>query len=128
MTQYTAVGLARDFWRLMASNDFYSVAAVLAPEFVLEWPQSGERIRGAQNFGRMNHEYEAHGPWRFNIVRLVGNNLEAVTEVDITDGKQQAKAISFFTVEGGKISRLVEYWPEPYAPRADRAHLTEPIE
>jgi ketosteroid isomerase-like protein len=128
MTEQTAVGLAREFWRLMASNDFHSVAAVLAPQFVLEWPQSGERIRGARNFGCMNQAYEAHGPWRFNIVRLVGDDREAVTEVDVTDGKTQARAISFFTIERGKISRLVEYWPEPYAPRADRAHLTEPID
>jgi hypothetical protein len=35
-----AVDLAREYWRLMATNDFDAVAAVLAPEFVLDWPQS----------------------------------------------------------------------------------------
>lgn len=35
-----------EFWRLMGTNDFYAVSAVLAPEFTLDWPQSGERIRG----------------------------------------------------------------------------------
>ena len=39
-----------------------------------------------------------------------------------------AKAISFFTVEGGKIARLVEYWPEPYSAAASRAHLVEPMQ
>jgi hypothetical protein len=34
----TAVEVAGEFWRLMATNDFSSVAAVLAPDFVLEWP------------------------------------------------------------------------------------------
>jgi len=48
MTPPTAAEVAREFWRLMASNDFYSVVAVLAEEFVLEWPQSKERIRGAE--------------------------------------------------------------------------------
>ena len=48
MAKTTAVEVVREVWRLMASNDFGSVAAVLAPEFVLEWPQSGERIRGAE--------------------------------------------------------------------------------
>jgi len=28
------------FWGLMASNDFHSVAEVLADDFVLKWPQS----------------------------------------------------------------------------------------
>jgi uncharacterized protein with GYD domain len=28
----------------------------------------------------------------------------------------------------GKITRLIEYWPEPYAAPANRAHLVEPID
>jgi hypothetical protein len=51
-----AVEVVREFWRLMASNDFASVGAVLAPGFVLEWPQTNERIRGAERFARMNVE------------------------------------------------------------------------
>ncbi len=54
--------LVEQFWQLMASNDFYAVSAVLSEDFVLEWPQSGERIRGAENFAKMNAEYPAHGP------------------------------------------------------------------
>lgn len=50
MERAAAVEVAREFWRLMASNDFHSVAAVLADDFVLEWPQSKERIRGAASF------------------------------------------------------------------------------
>lgn len=42
MSNRTAVDVVREFWRLMASNDFHSVAAVLASDFVLEWPQSNE--------------------------------------------------------------------------------------
>ena len=112
----------------MASNDFSSVAAVLSPSFVLEWPQSRERIRGAEHFARMNSEYVAHGLWRFNLVRLVSGETEAVSEVEVSDGVQHARAISFFTVGGGKITRLVEYWPEPYAAPASRRHLVEPME
>ena len=120
-----AVTVVREFWRLMAGNDFDAVAAVLAPSFVLEWPQSKERIRGAERFARMNRDYVAHGPWQFAIRRLVGQGGEAVSEVDIGDGVQNATAISFFSVEDGKIVRLVEYWPEAFAARADRAHLVE---
>ena len=112
----------------MQSNDFHAVSTVLASEFVLEWPQSKERIRGAERFARMNREYPAHGAWQFTVVRLIGNEVEVVSEVEITDGVQKAKALSFFTVEGGKITRLVEYWPEPYPAAANRAHLVEPME
>ena len=117
--------VAREFWRLMASNDFQSVAAVLAPNFVLEWPQSKERIRGAERFARMNQEFPARGRWQFTINRLVGGESEAVSDVTVTDGVQVARAISFFTVAEGKIARLVEFWPEPYAAPTNRAHLVE---
>ena len=128
MSHPTPTDVVREFWRLMASNDFHSVAAVLAPEFVLEWPQSRERIRGAERFARMNREYVAYGRWTFEVLRLFGSESEAVSEVVVTDGTQTATAISFFTVERGTITRMVEYWPESYAAAANRSHLVEPME
>ena len=119
--------LVQTFWTLMSSNDFTSVAAVLAPGFVLEWPQSNELIRGAENFVRMNQGYPAHGPWRFTVNRLVGGVGEVVSDVSVTDGVQSARAISFFTVVNGKITRMVEFWPEPFPARAERAHLVEAL-
>lgn len=113
----------------MASNDWSSVGAVLASDFVLEWPQSRERIRGAERYARMNAEYPAHGRWTFEIHRIVdGGADEAVSEVSASDGVQQGRAISFFALRDGKIARLVEYWPEPYDAPAHRAHLVEPME
>ena len=127
MEDRSALEAVREFWRLMATNDFASVAAVLDGQFVLEWPQSNERIRGSDRFARMNSEYEAHGVWRFKINRLVASDGEAVSDVEVTDGVRNARAISFFTVRKGKIVKLVEYWPEPYAAAPNRAHLVEPI-
>lgn len=112
----------------MATNDFHAVGAVLAPGFVLEWPQSRERIRGPERFARMNAEYPARGPWSFTLNRLVGGRSEAVSDVTVTDGVTTARAISFFDVIDGKITRLVEFWPEPYEAPANRAHLVERME
>jgi ketosteroid isomerase-like protein len=117
----------RQFWRLMATNDFQSVAEVLSPDFVVEWPQSSEVIRGPERFARMNSEYPSHGPWSFTINRLVAADQEVVTDVTVTDGVQTARAISFFTVDGGQITRLREFWPEPYDPPTNRAHLVESL-
>ena len=121
----TAVDIVRQFWTLMQTNDFAAVASVLAPDFVLEWPQTKERIRGADRFVRMNSEYPAHGRWQFTIHRIVGDERDAVSDVGITDGVQQARAISFFETADGRVRRIVEYWPEPYEPPANRAHLVE---
>jgi hypothetical protein len=128
LKQPAAVEVAREFWRLMATNDFRSVAVVLAQQFVLEWPQTKERIRGPERFVRMNQEYPAHGPWRFTLNRLVGGESEAVSDVTVTDGARTDRAITFFTVADRKVTRLVEFWPEPSAPATNRAHLTEPLE
>ena len=121
----TAVDIVRQFWTLMQTNDFAAVASMLAPDFVLEWPQTKERIRGADRFVRMNSEYPAHGRWQFTIHRIVGDGRDAVSDVAITDGVQQARAISFFETADGRVRRIVEYWPEPYEPPANRAHLVE---
>jgi ketosteroid isomerase-like protein len=122
-----ATEVVHQFWQLMGTNNFHCVGAVLSEDFVLEWPQSNERIRGAERFSRMNAEYPAHGPWRFAVHRIVGGGSEAASEVSVTDGVQTATAISFFTVVRGKITRLVEYWPEPFEAAAHRRHLVEPI-
>src|SRR6267378_7714537 len=100
-----ALELVEKFWQLMKSNDFRSVGAVLADDYVLEWPQSNERIRGKDNFAAMNEEYPAHGRWQFTVNKMVGNDDEAVSDVSVTDGVQTARAISFFTIADGKIVR-----------------------
>ncbi len=111
----------------MSTNDFTSVGAIVAPEFTLEWPQSKELIRGADRFAQMNSEYPALGPWKFTIHRIVENDLEAVSDVGVTDGKQIGRAISFFSIKEGKITRIVEFWPEPFDAAINRAHLGEQL-
>jgi ketosteroid isomerase-like protein len=117
--------LVHEFWRLMATNDFHAVKAVLAPDLVVEWPQSSERIRGPENFARMNAEYPTQGRWTFRINRIVADGDEIVTQVSVSDGTQSAEPISFFTVREGKITRVVEYWPDPFPAAANRSHLVE---
>ena len=126
--QANAIAVVEEFWRLMASNDFSSVAAVLAEEFVLDWPQSNERIRGRERFAAVNAEYPTNGRWCFSVERIVGNESEVVSQVSITDGVQNARAISFFTVVAGRITQVVEYWPEPYLAPANRKNLVEAIQ
>lgn len=127
MSELSAESVVREFWRLMATNDFHSVSSVLAPELIVEWPQSKERIRGPERFCQMNAEYPTISRWRFQINRLVASGESVVTQVSLTDGTQSAEPVSFFTVQSGQITRLVEYWPEPFAPAENRRHLVEPM-
>jgi len=123
-----AEAVVREFWRLMGTNRFHSVQSVLSSDFVLEWPQSRERIRGGENFARMNSEYPSSGPWRFHLTRLIASGTSVVTHVEVTDGTHFAEAISFFTVREGRITHIIEYWPDTYDAPANRQHLTERIE
>ena len=121
-----AVEIVKKFWQLMATNDFRSVGSLLAEDFVLEWPQSGERIRGRDNYAAMNEQYPTTtGRWTFTVNRLVGNDQTAVSDVNVSDGVQNARAVSFFTVRDRKIARMVEFWPEPFAALENRKHLVE---
>jgi len=122
-----AIEVVREFWRLMATNDFMAVEAVLAPSYVLDWPQTNERIRGAERSAQMNAEYPANGPWSFRINRIVGSESDVASDVSVTDGVQDARCI-FFTVVDGRITKQVEFWPEPYTAPINRKHLTEPIQ
>jgi ketosteroid isomerase-like protein len=121
------IDIIKKFWELMATNNFHSVGAVLADDFVLDWPQSGERVRGRDNFGAMNQEYPAHGRWIFTVNKIIAGQFEGVSDVSVTDGVQNARAISFFEIADGKIVRMVEFWPDPFPARADRKHLVEQI-
>ena len=119
--------VVREFWSLMATNDFNAVKQVLDPGLIVDWPQSKERIRGPENFARMNIEYPTKGRWSFKINRLVVGADEVVSQVSVTDGEQSGEPISFFTVRAGKITHLTEYWPEPFPPAANRSHLVESL-
>ncbi|HEY8225188.1 MAG TPA: nuclear transport factor 2 family protein [Pyrinomonadaceae bacterium] len=124
----STIDVVKRFWSLMASNNFRSVGEVLSDDFVLEWPQSNERIRGRDNFVAMNQEYPAHGRWRFTINRIVGDESEAVSDVSVTDGVQHARVISFFSISDGMIHKMVEFWPDPFPAPENRRHLVELME
>ena len=121
----SAVEILRKFWETMQSNDFRAASRLLADDFILEWPQSGERIRGPQNFAQMNEEYPAHGAWQFTINRIVGSEAEAVSDVSVTDGVIIGRAITFSRVREGRIVHQVEFWPEPFPAPENRRHLVE---
>ncbi|GAP13403.1 ketosteroid isomerase-related protein [Longilinea arvoryzae] len=110
-------------WDAFDHLDFDAAGALLADDFVCEWPQSGERIRGRANFVAVNAHYP--GRWRIRVLRVVAGGDEVVTEVEATWGEEKARAISFFRVRNGRICHLREFWPEPYPAQAWRAAWVE---
>lgn len=113
------------FWATMGTNDFRAVGDLLDDDYVLEWPQTGERIRGREAFAGMNEAFPAAGRWGFTVHRVVADGSVAVSDVSVTDGRRTDRAVTFSEVRDGKILRQTEFWPDPYEPPAWRARWAE---
>ena len=109
----------------MQTNDFKAVGDLLHDDYTLEWPQSGERIRGRANFVAVNENYPAHGRWEFRIHRIIAEGNEVVSDVDVSDGVITARVITFSTIQEGKILYQTEFWPDPFEPAEWRAQWVE---
>lgn len=106
----TAEELAVELWQRMEARDWAGVAARLAPEFVAEWPQSGERF-DRDGFLEVNRRYP--GDWHIELVHVVASGEEAVTEVAVSIDGRVDRAVSFLRTSGGRITRIREFWPDP---------------
>ena len=106
--------VVEQFWKTMQSNDFRAVGELLHEEYVLEWPQSGERVRGRENFVAINENYPAHGRWEFTVHRILAEGDEVVSDVDVTDGVIRGRVITFSRIQDGKILHQTEFWPDPF--------------
>ncbi len=119
--------LIENFWATMASNDFYAVAELLHDDFILEWPQSGERIRGRDNFAAINTFYPTEGKWTFHINHLIAEGSIIFSDVSVSDGKRNDRCLTISTIQDGKIWKQVEFWPEPFNAPSWRAKWVERI-
>ncbi|MBO0847044.1 MAG: nuclear transport factor 2 family protein [Nocardioides sp.] len=125
----TAGEMVGSFWADMQANDWEAAASHLAPECIIDWPCSGERIVGRADFAALQARYPTKtGDWSFDVHRTVADEDTVVTEVTVTDGEQSARLIAFSEIDGEHIVRQVEYWVIPYDPLPGREDLTSPIE
>ena len=120
--------VVESFWAAMQTNDFKRAGELLHEEYSLEWPQSGERIRGRANFVAVNENYPAHGRWEFTVHRLFAEGNEVVSDVGVSDGVITGRVITFSTIRDGRILRQTEFWPDPFEPAAWRAQWVDKIE
>src|SRR5689334_5140278 len=83
------------FWAAMNTNNFKFAGTWLHDNYVLDWPQSGEHIRGRDNFVLINENYPSGGRWQFAIERLVADENGVATDVTVTDGLTKARVVTF---------------------------------
>ena len=127
MDPLNAKEIVESFWKAMQTNDFTSAGEFLHDDYRLDWPQSGERVRGRENFIAINEAYPAHGRWEFKVNCLLAEDNEVVSDVGVTDGVIHARVITFSTIREGRILNQIEFWPDPFDPPAWRIKWVEKI-
>jgi limonene-1,2-epoxide hydrolase len=116
------------FWAAMQENDWRRAAGHFAEDGVIDWPCSGERIAGRDDFAAVQARYPTStGRWSFDVHRIVVDGDTVVSEVTVSDGEQAARLVAFSTIAGAEITHQIEYWPLPYDPPPGREDLMQEI-
>ncbi|MEU9714565.1 nuclear transport factor 2 family protein [Streptomyces sp. NPDC047976] len=120
-------------WERIEARDWDGVAGLVAEDAVIEWPVSGERIVGRANFIAVLRDEEDDTGERsigsVEVLRILADGDLVVTEVEIPEDHVLYRAVSLWTVRGGRVVGAREYWTSPGqdpAPRW-RAVYVEPL-
>jgi ketosteroid isomerase-like protein len=115
--------LAERFIASLEARDWDVWAELLHPAVVYEIPQSRERIRGRDRYLRFNQEYP--GDWHLRPKVTIADERHGVVWFEwLIDGRAD-DAMAFFEFADGRITRVTDFWPEPYEPPPGRGHLVE---
>lgn len=108
---------------LAESPDFNVMDEVFADDAVLEYPQSGERIRGCAKIRAVEENYPALP--KVTIRRKVVVSDLGLVESDLDYQGKPYQEVSIFDFQDGKIVRLTQYFPEPFEAPESRAQWVE---
>lgn len=111
---------ASDAGDLAAEHDIYREDAVL------DYPQSGERIRGRASI-RASRTAQPNLK-RFTVRRIVGSGDLWVTEFVLTYDGRPSYTVSIMEFEGGQVVHETQYFADPFAPGPSRAQWVERID
>ncbi len=113
-------------WAASAAGDQDTEHEIYHDDAIVEYPQSGERIRGRRNVQALRSHHPAR-PSGFDVRRIVGGDGLWVTEYAITYDGRRYDTVSIMEFEAGKVVRETQYFAEPFEPTAWRAQWVEPM-
>lgn len=117
------------YWEALVRKELGAAAACLHDEFTEDWPQSGERIVGRDNWLSMVTHHPTF-PAVSRVSHEGGDDLwVSRAHFDYpTDGEPAAYEICAIQwLRDGRIVRIVEYFAAPFEPADWRADLVERI-
>ena len=111
-------------WTASAAGDQDAEHEIYHDDAIVEYPQSGERIRGRHNVQALRSQHPAR-PSGFVVRRIVGEGDLWVTEYVITYEGRHFNTVSIMEFQTGKVVRETQYFAEPFEPPAWRAQWVE---
>jgi len=113
-------------WTASDASDFETEHDVYLEDAVLEYPQSGERIRGRRNIQitRANQPSKK----RFVVRRIIGSGNLWITEYILTYDGKPSYTVSIMEFSGDKVARETQYFGDPFEASAWRAEWVERME
>ncbi len=110
-------------WAASDANDFETEHAIYREDAVLDYPQSGERIRGRRNI--QSSRTAQPNQKRFTVRRIVGSGDLWITEYILTYDGRPSYTVSIMQFIDGKVAHETQYFGDPFAPGASRAQWVE---
>jgi ketosteroid isomerase-like protein len=110
-------------WAASDVNDFAAEHDIYCDDAVLDYPQSGERIRGRRNIQESRTVQPSKK--RFSVRRIIGNGDLWITEFVLTYDGTPSYSVSIMEFRDGNVVRETQYFCDPFQPGPSRAHLVE---
>jgi ketosteroid isomerase-like protein len=110
-------------WAASDAGDFETEHDIYLEDAVLEYPQSGERIRGRRNIQitRSNQPNKK----RFTVRRIIGGGDLWITEYVLSYDAKPSHTVSIMEFRGDKVARETQYFADPFEASAWRAPWVE---
>ncbi len=110
-------------WEASEAGDFAAEHDIYRADAVLEYPQSGERIRGRDGIqaARMAQPNKKH----FEVRRVIGAGDLWISEVRMTYDGKPLYAVSIMEFADGKVARETQYFADPFEPGPSRTRWVE---
>ena len=110
-------------WDASDANDFATEHQIYRADAVLEYPQSGERIRGRRNI--QASRLAQPNMKRFTVRRILGVGDLWVTDFVLTYDGRPSYTVSIMEFKDGKVARETQYFGDAFEPGPSRAQWVE---
>jgi hypothetical protein len=113
-------------WDASDASDFEIEHAIYREDAVLDYPQSGEQIRGRRNI--QESRTVQPNKKRFAVRRMIGSGDLWVNEFVLTYDGIPSYVVSIMEFREGLVANETQYFADRFDPAPSRAHLVERVE